>query len=41
MPLTQPLTPTVIDEDPEFAKYFEELLEVPWDQYLQMDEELE
>ena len=40
MPLTPPTTP-VIEEDQEFAHHFEELLDVPWDQYLKMDEELE
>ena len=29
------------DEDQEFRHYFEDLLEIPWDDYLAMDEELE
>ena len=42
-PSTPPTTPTndIIDEDPDFATYFQELLGIPWDQYLAMDEELE
>ena len=41
MPVTPPHSPEIIDEDLEFAKYFEELLDISWDQYLAMDEELE
>ena len=30
-----------INEDSDFAKYFEELLDIPWDEYLSMDDELQ
>ena len=37
-----PSTPTYETiEDPEFAEYFESLLDISWDQYLAMDEALE
>ena len=36
-----PSTPEPIDEDPEFADYFDKVLNIPWDEYLAMDEELE
>ena len=36
-----PSTPEPIDDDPEFADYFEKVLNIPWDKYLAMDEELE
>ena len=39
--LSPPPSPTEIDKDPSFAKYFEELLVIPWDQYLAMDDELQ
>ena len=29
------------DQDHEFANYFRELLDIPWDQYLAVDQELE
>ena len=29
------------EEDQKFSCYFEELLDIPWDEYLAMDEELE
>ena len=38
-----PITPDTTmaeDDDPEFASYFQELLNIPWDEYLGMDEEL-
>ena len=41
VPLTPPAMPINHDEDQELAKYFEELLNVPWQDYLAMDEELE
>ena len=31
----------VHDNNDEFSKYFQELLDIPWDGYLAMDEELE
>ena len=40
MLVAPPHSPEII-EDPKFAKYFEELPDTPWDQYLAMDEELE
>ena len=36
-----PSTPEPIDEDPDFPEYFENLLNIPWDEYLVMDKELE
>ena len=33
--------PEPVDEDPEFAAYFQELLDIPWDENLAMDDELE
>ena len=41
MPVTPLHSPEIMNEDPEFAKYFEELQDIPQDQYLAMDEELE
>lgn len=35
-----PTTPVDHDHDPEFAQFFQDL-DVPWDEYLAMDEELE
>ena len=36
-----PSSPNNDDHDPEFSQYFKELLEIPWDEYLAMDKELE
>ena len=38
-----PTTPVddAIDDDPEFAQFFQDLLDVAWDEYLAMDAELE
>ena len=38
-----PPSPTSLDQenDPEFDAFFQELLDISWDQYLAMDEELE
>ena len=38
---TPPSTPEPVDEDTDFPEYFENLLNIPWDEYLAMDEELE
>ena len=41
--LTPPTSPVEdsVDDDPEFTKFFQDLLDIPWDEYLAMDAELE
>ena len=39
--LSPPPSPTNNEQDDEFANYFQELLDIPWDEYLAMDKDLE
>ena len=36
-----PPSPLDVSEDDKYANYFQELLDIPWDEYLAMDEDLE